>query len=230
MKLISTTLKLNSFFYLTSLLFLLVSALLLSTVSKAGSFIALNGFHSLAWNDFFEKYTFLGDGLFSLLICVFFYYRKQKELALYILVAYLSSGIATQVLKHLIHAPRPKIYFEANHYLFQMDNFRHSCGGKGSFPSGHTTSAFALATILAIYFKNRSLTVVIIMGALLVGYSRIYLGQHFPIDVLVGAFIGTIFATFSYVIIKSNIKWMLSVRILNNKLNWNRGVPNTALS
>jgi membrane-associated phospholipid phosphatase len=62
--------------------------------------------------------------------------------------------------------------------------------GFASFPSGHTTSVFALATMLALLEKNKRTNVVYLLVAVAVGYSRIYLGQHFLNDVLMGSTIG----------------------------------------
>jgi membrane-associated phospholipid phosphatase len=61
-----------------------------------------------------------------------------------------------------------------------------------SFPSGHTATAFAMAVTLSLLLKHRGLSVLLITLAVLVGYSRIYLLQHFLMDVTAGAFVGTI--------------------------------------
>ncbi len=61
-----------------------------------------------------------------------------------------------------------------------------------SFPSGHTATAFAMAVTLSLLIKHRGLSVLLIALAALVGYSRIYLLQHFLMDVTAGAFVGTI--------------------------------------
>ena len=108
------------------------------------------------------------------------------------LYAFLLSGFTVQVIKNLINSPRPKLFFEHGQYLFFIDNV--SLSGYASFPSGHTTTAFAFATVLILMLKNKKWQLPFLTAALLVGYSRIYLAQHFLIDVLAGAFIGTITA------------------------------------
>jgi len=230
MKQLNTTFRSAVHFYISSLLILLISVLLLLNVSKAESFISLNNFHSFGLNVFFVNYTFFGDGIFALGLCAFLVYRKQKKLALLILVAYLSSGLVTQVLKNLIYAPRPRIYFEASQYLFHLDNFGNSGGGSSSFPSGHTTSAFALATVLAVHFRKKYLSIILFIAAALVGYSRIYLAQHFPLDVVVGAAIGITFATLSIVVLNSTIRIRLPKRSGRTASQWdNQQLPHTAI-
>jgi membrane-associated phospholipid phosphatase len=229
MKHLHTTVRDNYLFYLPCLFFILLSSLLLLTVTKAESFISLNSFHSVLLNGFFVNYTFFGDGVFSLGLFAFLLYRKQKRLAMLILAAYLSSGLFTQILKNIIYAPRPRIYFEASQYLFRLDNFGNSGGGSSSFPSGHTTSAFALATVLAVYFKNKYWSILLLVAAALVGYSRIYLAQHFPADVLAGAFIGTVFATLSTAAVTGNIKKGVTKKATHPAQQWNNQLPHTAM-
>jgi len=229
MKQLNTTLRSNYHFYLSSLFFMVCCGLILLTVSKAESFISLNSFHSFSLNVFFVNYTFLGDGLFAIGLCAFLFYRKQKKLALLLLAAYLSSGLVTQILKNCIYAPRPRIFFEASQYLYHLDNFGNSGGGSSSFPSGHTTSAFAIATVLAVYFRNKYISVLLLIAASLVGYSRIYLAAHFPIDVLVGACIGIVFSTITIVLINSNIKIRFWEKVNQHDTQWDKQFTHTVI-
>ncbi|MBS1563115.1 MAG: phosphatase PAP2 family protein, partial [Bacteroidetes bacterium] len=73
-----------------------------------------------------------------------------------------------------------------------------------SFPSGHTTSAFALATILALHATKKGWGVFFLLLAVGVAYSRIYLGQHFLPDVTMGAILGTVSGLLVYAFV--NIK------------------------
>ncbi|NJK86360.1 MAG: phosphatase PAP2 family protein [Bacteroidales bacterium] len=61
-----------------------------------------------------------------------------------------------------------------------------------SFPSGHATSAFALFFCLAVLVHQNSMKLLFFMSALLISFSRVYLSQHFLLDVYVGSFIGLI--------------------------------------
>lgn len=232
MKQISSTLYTNRLFYYCSLFFIVCAAAIVLTCSKPDGFILLYNHHHTALNIFFVNYTFLGDGIFALAFVAFLFYRKQKKLAWLVLIAFLSSGLTAQLLKNLIYAPRPRIYFEASQYIYHLDNFGNSGGGASSFPSGHTTSAFALATVLALWCRRKALSILFVIAAALVGYSRIYLAQHFPADVLAGAGIGVLFGTGSFVLLNSGYKFNGLKRIRRFSLPaWNSNtVPDSALS
>ena len=180
--------------YFSGLMIILFFGLLLFLLTgKAGSFLALNVYHPFLLNVFFINYTFLGDGIFSvcLIAAVLFYFKKRKE-GLALLWSFLISGIAVQIIKNCIDAPRPHLFFEPGQYLFFIDGV--TLANHHSFPSGHTTSAFAIATVLVMMADNRNRQLLILMLATLVGYSRIYLAQHFLPDVLIGAVLGTLSA------------------------------------
>lgn len=175
-----------------SVVFLMVVAaglLLLTAKGKAGSFLWLNGYHSPAADRFFIYLTFLGDGLFAVAmsVCSFALIRRRL-LGVQLLVAYLLSGLAAQVLKHLIVAPRPSGFFAPGEYRFFIQDITHTASN--SFPSGHATTALALATTLALFTGSRFQQLGFLLLGWLVAYSRVFLAQHFLIDILVGGLIG----------------------------------------
>ena len=106
------------------------------------------------------------------------------------------TGIITVSLKLAIKRERPfKTYDDINKY---------SNAGSLSFPSGHTSAAFSIATALSLEFPKWYVIAPSMLWASTMGYSRIYLGVHYPSDVLVGAIIG---AGTSYLCYKAN-KWL----------------------
>lgn len=117
-----------------------------------------------------------------------YFYFKRKQEALVLLFAFLASGIGAQILKHLIRSPRPRIYFEPGTYHSFIEGVTLS--GSSGFPSGHTATAFAMATVLVLIIKNKKWQLPIFVVTLLIGYSRIYLAHHFLIDVVAGAVLG----------------------------------------
>lgn len=191
----------NSFFYRLSLVLFLLITLFLTSFSRVDGFILLNSFHTNTLKLVFNLFTFMGDGLFSIIVALFIliFAKNHSKLALIVLVAYLSSGIVAQVFKAIIYAPRPSLYFKLNHIDFYIDTFATSRAGANSFPSGHAASVYALVTVFAVYCKRKYISFCLIIIGILAGYSRIYLAHHFLIDVLAGMILGLLFGTLSLI-------------------------------
>ncbi|MDZ4666597.1 MAG: phosphatase PAP2 family protein [bacterium] len=177
--------------------------LLLSLIQLQASQIALsiwvNGIN-LLWLDKLCLYgTFLGDGAFVIGFCVILFFFKPR-MSVVILLSYLMSSAITQGLKHLLFSDlhRPLWHLE------KLDaSLYHVIAGadvvyNNSFPSGHTTSAFAFFISLALFLKRQSVQILLLMLALFIGFTRIYLFQHFLIDTFAGAIIGFSTAYFVY--------------------------------
>ncbi len=109
----------------------------------------------------------------------------------------LFAGIITTSLKFAFKRERP-------FSTYPNDIFKYSNAGSYSFPSGHTSAAFSLATSVSLEFPKWYVIAPSMLWAGTVGYSRMYLGVHYPSDVLIGAIIG---AGTSYLCYKAN-RWI----------------------
>jgi membrane-associated phospholipid phosphatase len=180
----------NKLYFTGLLIVLFTAAVMLLIDGKAATFVSLNAYHPFILNVFFINYTFMGDGIFALCLVALLFYFKKRQQALAMLYAFLISGIVVQVIKNLVSSPRPKLFFEAGQYLHFIDGV--SLANNSSFPSGHTATAFGIATVLVLMLKNKTWQPHILIATVMVGYSRIYLAQHFLLDVMIGAIIGTV--------------------------------------
>jgi membrane-associated phospholipid phosphatase len=133
----------------------------------------------------------MGDGIFVILIAVVFIFFSLRNFV-FLLLAYLSTGLFTQILKRTFFEDmvRPSKYFHDIAALHFVDGVKLL--GSRSFPSGHSTSAFALFLCLALFSSNRPVKLVCFILACLVAFSRVYLSQHFLIDIYTGSVIGTL--------------------------------------
>lgn len=190
MKKLTVALSSNLPYIFGFIVFLFFASGFLFISNDRDAFLKLNSYHHPGLDTFFNFYSFLGNGVFSLIIAALFFMKRKLLLGMQVLSAYLISGIAVQIIKNLVYAPRPKLIFESSVYNHFIDGVTLS--GTTAFPSGHAASAFALATILAFYTKNKSASLVYLLAAILAGYSRLYLGQHFLADIIMGALIGVI--------------------------------------
>ena len=144
--------------------------------------------------------TYLGDGIIYALVTLLFL-LKQFRLGLIWVVMGLCQLLLSSLPKRVIFSgmPRPKAYFaELDIPLNFLAGVKvHSYN---SFPSGHTLTAFTMATFLALLIPNRRLALLFLLLAVSVGYSRIYLLQHFLIDVCVGSLLGVGLGVCTYVV------------------------------
>jgi membrane-associated phospholipid phosphatase len=105
-------------------------------------------------------------------------------------MAAISASLITTSLKYSVQRERPFVTYN--------DIQKRDVGGSPSFPSGHTSSAFALATSLSLHWRKWYVVVPSYIWATGVGYGRMYQGVHYPTDVLAGAIIGSGMAYLSY--------------------------------
>jgi undecaprenyl-diphosphatase len=110
---------------------------------------------------------------------------RGKNDALHIGGAIVTSMILTQGIKYIVNRDRPFITYPLD--IHPRDNTDRS----PSFPSQQTSFAFATATTLSLHCKKWWVVVPAFTWATSVGYSRLYLGEHYPSDVLAGAAVGT---------------------------------------
>ncbi len=152
----------------------------------------------LPGSDFFaSNVTYLGDGIFAVILSVLLLLFNRKVGVLVILSYLMSAGI-TQTLKHTIFADagRPIQFFQQTNLVHFIDGV--TVHAYNSFPSGHTTSVFALCSMLSICYQKPSFQVLFFLVAIITGLTRVYLLQHYLIDVIAGSFIGVLSSILLY--------------------------------
>lgn len=153
-------------------------------LGKNNFFLWLNGNGGKAADFFFQYITHLGDGAIFVPLLLWVIWKKSNYWKLVVLSAIISSLITQGAKQFFFHgAPRPTKAI--------TDAFIHQVAGVevhqiNSFPSGHTATAFAVYLILLILYPTRKFLFAGIIIATLVAYSRVYLAQHFPIDLAAG--------------------------------------------
>ncbi|MBO9205163.1 MULTISPECIES: phosphatase PAP2 family protein [Niastella] len=201
------TCKADPAFWSVLLIVFTISGISLAVFSSREIFFSLNSIHTLYLDTFFQNYTLLGDGVFSIAIFLILLLVERTALAMQVITSYLFSGIVSQLLKRAVQAPRPHAIISNAEYPYFIEGITHT--GTTSFPSGHTTSVFALATILALNTKDKRFSLIYLITAIITGYSRIYLGQHFLADVTAGALIGTLSGLLVYWYLRQvRIEWV----------------------
>jgi len=150
---------------------------------------------------FFDKLmpyiTELGGVIFTSILPLFLILiskNKARIIGFEILISLSISQVLVQILKRVLARERPyNILQNINTFGIKLKDY--------SFPSGHTTASFSIATVLSLNIPQLMIPVLIL--ALMVGVSRIYLAVHYPSDVLVGVILGIVssFATHSSILV-----------------------------
>jgi membrane-associated phospholipid phosphatase len=182
--------------------------------TRSEIFFAVNGIHS-DFADLIEPYiTDIGDGLTIIalsVILVLFNYRA----AFLMVTSYALTALTAQILKYSFDMPRPKLYFgdQLNKIHFVKDLYILTYH---SFPSGHTVTAFSAGVVITYLVKNKAWGVVLLFVSLMVGYSRMYLSQHFFEDVTIGSIVGVLIT----------VIWLSYIdrKIFINSPRWNQGL------
>lgn len=133
------------------------------------------------------------------LFLLFLLFKKYGKQVLWILLAVgvlitLSDQLSVHLFKNIFQRYRPCHNLELMDLVHTVNN---KCGGKFGFVSSHASNSFALAVLIGLLLKRKAVTLalpLLIVWACLVSYSRIYLGVHYPLDVIGGAMLGGLIA------------------------------------
>jgi membrane-associated phospholipid phosphatase len=213
-----------------SLMLLVALGLALIYIPKADLHLLLCDRHAPARDIFYRYYTTVAEW-FPYVICVLLLLFGRVGNGIFASSAMILSALSTQLIKHIVNAPRPVTWFAANCPDIQLplvDGVRMNLWY--SFPSGHTTSFFALALVASILATQKILSsnsksvcqcnglsaaggpttkwsvsaavqLLLFIAATIGAYSRIYLSQHFALDVFAGILVGTLITILCYAVL-----------------------------
>ena len=169
-------------------------------------FLLLNGLH----NDFFDgvmwwisaKYSWIP--LYAVILGWLIYKYRFKSVILILTIILLitaSDQGSVHLFKNVFERLRPSHHPELSDMVHIVNNYR---GGRYGFVSSHAANVFALVSFLIPFLRNRWAAIILICWASVVSYSRIYLGVHYPGDIIGGALFGWIVG---YWFVKGTVAW-----------------------
>ena len=181
---------------------LLFSAMLVALllVPKGELHLWLNSCHTPSLDILMKVVTYFAQ--WPLYVIALLLFCRRYSMLAYYAISEATAAILVQVIKHLFNMPRPSAFFGDDPAFLQIIVEGVRMHNWHSFPSGHTQTFFVFFTILVLLLptlcKNQSVALrklvclALLFLAALGGYSRIYLSQHFLLDVCVGSFIGVV--------------------------------------
>ena len=119
-----------------------------------------------------------------LILYLGFYSGRRGKITLIVLIfaVGISDAVCAQIIKPWVSRIRP------SHEFIEYINLLVSKGGKWSFPSNHAANSFAFATILS-YFYDKNKTMIFSIASI-IAFSRVYVGVHYPLDIIFGSLLG----------------------------------------
>jgi len=171
--------------------------ILVLAIPKLELHLIMNSSHTGFQDLFFKTITWLGDGWFAVTLSLIFLLVRYRYFFM-LLLSFSISGLLAQLIKRIAFPGvlRPGALLEHMPGLETVTGvgLYHSL----SFPSGHTTSAFAVLLLAGFILKSRLGFFLTMILAWCVAFSRVYLSQHFLVDVLAGSLLGILSALFFY--------------------------------
>jgi membrane-associated phospholipid phosphatase len=211
MKDLKKILNTNPWFIYPYISLLTSSIVILMFVEKTDIQLVINRLHNPFFDWVFKYSTTLAEGISIALLLILTLIIRYRWTILFS-VALVANTIVVYLLKKLLFSDteRPMVFFS------QLSDW-HTVNGvhlhtNMSFPSGHTAAAFTMFFSLAICVKNKTLGLLFFIASFMVGYSRMYLSQHYLRDVVVGSIIGIIISILSYYFVQNSNKL--------NQLSW----------
>lgn len=190
--------KPNPIFFILFATVWITAAYFSLTIPKGQELLTIANYRTTIGDFLFPLITLLGEAYVYIIAAIIFLIQKNNRLALTIGALGTGSALISYATKNWFGAPRPQVYFgeilQRPELISRIEGVELANSFTSSFPSGHTLAAFAFYTFIALQKQDLLSKIILLLTAIAVGFSRMYLFQHFITDVTWGALIGLTWA------------------------------------
>jgi membrane-associated phospholipid phosphatase len=199
---LSALLRKQAPFLIPFLLFIVSGSIINYLYAKGELHLLFNPYHTAFFDSFFSIFTWAGDGFFALGVCIILAFVRWRHFLLFA-ASNIIASVIVQVMKNFVFPddPRPAAYFVEPGTLYLIPGLDNNY--LNSFPSGHTVIGFATFFSFSLILETPWKKTLMFVAALMIGYSRIYLQQHFFNDVYAASIIGVFTAAVVYLVIEN---------------------------
>lgn len=180
-------------------------------------FLTINSWHSYLFDVLMVLVTKIWVFVPLFIFWIYLVYNKYGTKKLFVLVAFLGLLVtltdqSSNQIKHAVKRYRPTHNLEIQAQVHTVDGYQ---GGQYGFFSGHAANTFGIATLLFFIFSEKAMWFrsLFFLWAGLTAYSRIYLGVHYPSDILVGMLVGIVWGLIVYELIQLTFKRYLNEEV-----------------
>ena len=177
----------------------------------------VQSFHTDLLDQIFVLITMLGEEYFYILVLGFMYWCVNKEMTRYLVLCLTFSSVLNGAMKEIVNSQRPFLVSDVR--VLRVETAHGS-----SFPSGHTQTVVSFYLALALKLKKAWAWILGSVLVVLVGLSRIYLGVHWPRDVIGAILLGTVSVVLMIFLYKkereNNIRWPYGLLVITILLSF----------
>ncbi len=193
--------KINRNFFYPFFILILLGLILIIKSSPVEIILWVNRHTYPVLDPFFIFFTAIGDGLaFTIVAMVLIWFNYRRSIQAFLIFGI--SSLVSQGLKNLVFPVSLRPYAYLKSILYPVQNLRLIPGVQilmqHSFPSGHSITGFSLALFLCLWIPNKAYAGLCLLLGIAIAYSRMYLLEHFFLDIYWGAIIGVLLTLITY--------------------------------